>query len=281
MNDERQGILYVVATPIGNLADISQRALDVLARVDRVAAEDTRHSGRLLSHFGLNKPLLALHEHNETAMIQRIIGWLGAGESLALISDAGTPLISDPGFKLVRAVRAAGFRVSPIPGPSAVIAALSVAGLPTDRFVFEGFLPSRATARRSRLQALAGDPRTVIFYESSHRIRDSLNDMLTLFGATRQAVIARELTKLYEEVADGSLADLVDWLAADDNHCKGEFVVMVAGAEPVAETDLNAEDRQLLQLLAAELPPKKAAALAARIRGKKKALFYDWLVGKE
>lgn len=281
MKPQQNGVLYVVATPIGNLGDISQRAVEILSSVDRIAAEDTRHSGRLLSHCGIKKHLLALHEHNETAAIDRLLAVLQAGESVALISDAGTPLVSDPGFKLVRAVRAAGIQVSPIPGPSALIAALSVAGLPTDRFVFEGFLPAKQQARQARLRSLVDEPRTLLFYESSHRISALIEDLGEIFGGERQAVVARELTKLYEQVVDGSLAELSDWLAERDEHHKGEFVVLVAGAEPAAEEGLTAADRQLVALLAEELPPKKAAAIAAKITSKRKKLFYECLIATD
>ena len=209
------GTLYVVATPIGNLGDIGGRALEVLGRVDAVCAEDTRHTRQLLGHFGLERPLLALHEHNEDAIAARVVARLQAGESLALVSDAGTPLVSDPGFRLVRAARAAGIRVSPVPGASALVAALSVAGLPSDRFVFEGFLPAKAAARRERLQALAAEPRTLLFYESSHRIAGTLADAVDAFGGDRAAVLARELTKLFETVLDGSLAELRARVDAD------------------------------------------------------------------
>ncbi len=280
MSNEDQGVLYVVATPIGNLGDISQRALDTLASVDRIAAEDTRHSGRLLSHFGIQKPLLALHEHNETARLEQLLSLLQAGESLALISDAGTPLISDPGFKLVRALREQGIRVIPIPGASALIAALSVSGLPTDRFVFEGFLSAKTKARQDQLHALVNEQRTLIFYESSHRIGDLLRDLGLVFGPARPAVIARELTKLYEQVVDGSLADLAQWLEQRAEHQKGEFVVIVQGAEPVTTGDISPEDQKLLRLLANELPPRKAAAIVADFTGKKKKPFYEWLVAQ-
>ncbi|HRO28513.1 MAG TPA: 16S rRNA (cytidine(1402)-2'-O)-methyltransferase, partial [Luteimonas sp.] len=197
------GVLHVVATPIGNLGDLSPRAQAVLGAVDAICAEDTRHTRHLLAQFGIATPLLALHEHNEGEVVQRLVARLLAGESLALVSDAGTPLVSDPGFRLVRAAREAGVRVSPVPGPSALVAALSVAGLPSDRFAFEGFLPAKASARRERLLALAGEPRTLIFYESSHRIGDMLADAAAAFGGERRAVLARELTKLFETVLDG------------------------------------------------------------------------------
>src|SRR5690606_36802588 len=202
------GTLHVVATPIGHLADLSPRALETLRAVAAVCAEDTRHTRQLLAHFGIERPLLALHEHNEAEVADRLVARLAAGDSLALVSDAGTPLVSDPGFRLVRAAREAGIRVSPVPGPSAIVAALSVAGLPSDRFSFEGFLPAKSGARRERLAALAADARTLVFYESSHRIVESLADFRTVFGDGRRAVLARELTKLFETVLDGTLGDL-------------------------------------------------------------------------
>ncbi|WP_455385258.1 16S rRNA (cytidine(1402)-2'-O)-methyltransferase, partial [Acidihalobacter prosperus] len=224
------GVLYVVATPLGNLGDISPRAAEILGAVDVVAAEDTRVSGRLLAHLGLSAGrLLSLHEHNEESRVPGLIQRLRDGDSVALISDAGTPLISDPGFRLVVAAREAGVRISPVPGPSALIAALSVAGLPTDRFVFEGFLPAKPAARRSRLQALADERRTLVFYESSHRVEACVGDMAEAFGGARRAVIARELTKRFEQVADGALDELKSWLEADADRSRGEFVLVVAG----------------------------------------------------
>jgi 16S rRNA (cytidine1402-2'-O)-methyltransferase len=269
----KAGVLYVVATPIGNLEDISQRALKVLASVDQIAAEDTRHSQRLLGHYGISTPMVAFHEHNEREMAEALVGSLGAGESIALISDAGTPLISDPGFRLTRAAQAAGIAVSPIPGASALTAALSVAGLPTDRFVFEGFLPSRHSARLARLEALTGETRTLVFYESSHRIHDTLADMGVAFGENRQGVIARELTKTFEEVHRDRLEALAEWLAAEPNRGKGEFVVLVEGAA-VTQTAGEAEGIRILDLLLAELPVKKAAALAAAVTGRRKNEMY-------
>lgn len=267
------GILHVVATPIGNLADLSARAQEVLCKVEAICAEDTRHSKQLLAHFGIERPLLALHEHNEDAIAQRIVARLLAGQSLALVSDAGTPLVSDPGFRLVRAARAAGVRVSPVPGPSAVIAALSVAGLPSDRFAFEGFLPAKASARRERLARLAGEPRTLVFYESSHRIAESLADLCEAFGGERPAVLARELTKLFETVLDGPLAELQARVEADADQRKGEFVVMVQGAGE-DESAKIAEGRRVYALLNAHLPPSAAAKLAAEITGAPRKALY-------
>lgn len=267
--------LHVVATPIGNLSDLTPRALETLRTVDAICAEDTRRSGQLLSHFGLSTPLLALHEHNEEAIAARIVARLQQGQSLALVCDAGTPLVSDPGYRLVRAARAAGIRVSPVPGACAAIAALSVAGLPSDRFVFEGFLPAKPSARREHLRTLVGEPRTLVFYESSHRIAESLADLVAVFGAQRPAAIARELTKLFETVLDGELAALLAQVEADQNQRKGEFVVMVQGAAADADARL-AEGRRVHALLKDHLPPSTAAKLAAEITGApRKALYGD------
>ncbi len=273
---DKTGVLYVVATPIGNRGDISQRALSVLAAVDTILAEDTRHSAALLRGLGIATPLLSLHEHNEQLQIEPLLARLAAGADLALISDAGTPLISDPGYRIVRAARQAGIGVVPIPGACALIAALSVAGLPTDRFVFEGFLPAKAMARRAQLQALAEETRTLVFYESSHRIADSLADMAASFGAQREAVIARELTKNFEQVQSGGLGALQTWLAEDANRLRGEFVVLIAGAGPADDTQLDAEAQRVLKLLLLELPVKRAAALAAEITGARKNALYQY-----
>lgn len=267
------GTLHVVATPIGNLGDLSPRAIEVLRSVAAICAEDTRHTRQLLAHFGIERPLLSLHEHNEEAASGPLVTRLAVGDSLALVSDAGTPLVSDPGFRLVRAARAAGIRVSPVPGASALVAALSVAGLPSDRFVFEGFLPAKAAARRERLQALAAETRTLLFYESSHRIGEALDDMASVFGGTRLAVIARELTKLFETVLDGPLDALRALVAADSNQRRGEFVVMVHGADAGADTR-TAEGQRVYALLSPHLPPSTAARLAAEISGASRKALY-------
>lgn len=267
------GTLYVVATPIGNLGDLSPRAQDTLRQVAAVCAEDTRHTRRLLAHFGIEAELIALHEHNESAQAARLVERLQAGDSLALVSDAGTPLVSDPGYRLVRAAREAGLRVSPVPGPSAVIAALSAAGLPSDRFAFEGFLPARPAARRERLQRLAGEPRTLAFYEASHRIEETLADMAAVFGVGRRAVVARELTKLFETVLDGTLAELHARVQADADQRKGEFVVLVEPAGDDADA-LLAEGLRVQALLAGHLPPSTAARLAAEITGAPRKELY-------
>lgn len=266
------GHLYVVATPIGNLGDMTPRAVDVLRGVDRIAAEDTRHSRPLLEHFGITTPAVAYHEHNERQQAEKLVAALQRGESVALISDAGTPLLSDPGYRLVRAARDAGLVVLPIPGPSALIAALSVAGLPTDRFVFEGFLPAKAAARRTRLQQLAREPRTLVFYEAGRRIEESLADMEDSFGGERQAVIARELTKAFETVHGDGLARLRAWLSEDPDRRRGEFVVLVHGA-PEADQD-EAEADRVLGILVAEVGVRQAAALAAQITGLSRNRLY-------
>ncbi|HEY0504361.1 MAG TPA: 16S rRNA (cytidine(1402)-2'-O)-methyltransferase [Lysobacter sp.] len=268
------GTLHVVATPIGNLGDLSSRALETLKAVDAICAEDTRHTRQLLAHFGLERPLVALHEHNEDAQAAQLVARLRAGESLALVSDAGTPLVSDPGFRLVRAARAAGLRVSPVPGACAAIAGLSVAGMPSDRFVFEGFLPAKASARRERLARLAGEVRTLIFYESAHRIEESLADLAGAFGEQRRATIARELTKLFETVLDGDLRDLRERVAADPNQRKGEFVVIVEGAGEDADAAV-AEGKRLYAKLSEYLKPSQAAKLAAELSGAPRKALYN------
>lgn len=272
---ERAGILYVVATPIGNLQDISARALEVLGTVALIAAEDTRHSRKLLTHYGIATPLTALHEHNERAVTEKLLTTLRAGKDIALVSDAGTPLISDPGFHLLREVRKARIRTIPVPGASACITALSVAGLPTDRFVFEGFLPSRPVGRRQRLQTLRDEPRTLVFYEASHRICACLADMAQCLGGDREATVARELTKTFETVEQGTLAELDAWVRADANRQKGEFVVLVHGAPPPGDTGVNPASAAILDILLAELPLKQAAVLAAKITGQSRNRLYE------
>jgi 16S rRNA (cytidine1402-2'-O)-methyltransferase len=274
-NPALRNTLYVVATPIGNLADMSARAIDTLRQVDQIAAEDTRHSRKLLQHFAIQTPMSALHEHNEREMAPRLVEQMLAGASLAIISDAGTPLISDPGFNLVRLAREAGIRVVPVPGPSALVCALSASGLPTDRFVFEGFLPARRAARRARLEQLRGETRTLIFYESGHRIVECLQDLLELFGAQRGVVLARELTKQFETIKDAPLHQLAQWVADDANQQKGEIVLVVQGRpEPEAHA-VTPEAETLLAVLLEELPVKLAAKLAARVTGVNKRALYD------
>ena len=276
LSSQTPGTLYVVATPIGNLDDISARALRTLSEVALIAAEDTRHSARLLQHFGISTPLQACHEHNEREQGGRFIGRLQAGDDVALISDAGTPLISDPGYHLVRQARAMGIRVVPVPGACALIAALSAAGLPSDRFIFEGFLPAKMAARRARLELLREEPRTLIFYEAPHRILESLEDMRLIFGGERLALLGRELTKTFETLKGLPLGELCPWVAGDSNQQRGECVVLVAGWEsPAGDAQVSAEALRVLDLLLADLPLKRAAALAAEITGARKNLLYQ------
>lgn len=266
--------LYVVATPIGNLGDISQRAIETLKSVDLIAAEDTRHSARLMQHFAIGTRLISYHEHSGSAREDAILKALAEGKAVALISDAGTPLISDPGYGLVVRVRAGSYPVLPVPGASAITAAISAAGLPSDRFSFEGFPPHKAAGRRQMYEALADEQRTLVFYESPHRISESLADMAQAFGAERQAVICRELTKTWETIHGDSLGGLCQWLHQDDNNRRGEFVVLVHGAARVAQLALSAEAERTLTILMRELPLKQAAALAADITGFKKNALY-------
>jgi 16S rRNA (cytidine1402-2'-O)-methyltransferase len=267
------GTLHVVATPIGNLGDLSPRAVQTLRAVAAICAEDTRHSRPLLQQAGVERPLIALHEHNEAAHSAALVARLLAGESLALISDAGTPLISDPGFRLVAAARAAGVPVSPVPGPCALIAALSVAGLASDRFCFEGFLPAKSAARRARIAELANEARTLVFYESAHRIEEALVDLAAELGEARRAVLARELTKRFETVLDGELGSLLSRVQADPDQRRGEFVVVLAGAVDDAEARL-ASGRRLYARLVRELSPSRAAKLAAELSGAPRQALY-------
>jgi 16S rRNA (cytidine1402-2'-O)-methyltransferase len=274
MSSVQPGCLWVVATPIGHRDDLSARAIETLRTVAVIAAEDTRHSRPLLVHHNIDTPLIALHEHNERDAVDAVVRRMQGGDAVALISDAGTPLISDPGFRLVRAARAAGIRCIPVPGACAAIAALSVAGLPSDRFVFEGFLPPKAAARRSRLQELASDARTLIFYESSHRVAESLADMRDVFGADREAVLARELTKLFETVLGAPLAELAARVVADPDQQRGEHVILIAGRGEEADAKL-AEGQRVFAILREELPPAKAAKLAAAISGAPRKSLYE------
>jgi 16S rRNA (cytidine1402-2'-O)-methyltransferase len=275
------GILYVVATPIGNLSDISRRAVEILGEVDLVAAEDTRHTKKLLDALNIHAPaMLSLHEHNERERLDHLLALLQEGRRIALVSDAGTPLISDPGFPLVARCREHGVKVVPVPGPSAVITALSVSGLPTDRFLFEGFLPRTASKRQARLDLLRDFSSTMVFYESSHRILQTLTDMQHLFGEDRQAVMARELTKAFETVVPGTLARLVEIVTADPNQQRGEFVVMVAGAEARPEM-VEAEARRVLDAFADELSPNRLAKVVAKLYGGNKRDYYQYLLEKK
>ena len=270
------GTLYVVATPIGNLEDMTPRAIRILSRVDLIAAEDTRHSGKLLRHFGIGTEMVAVHEHNERSQVPKLIEILKSGKSIAFISDAGTPLVSDPGFQLVRAARQAGLSVTPVPGACAAIAALSVAGLPSDRFVVEGFPPAKSAARRAVFEKLREESRTLIFYESPHRILESLKDMAEIFGSTREAVLARELTKQFETVRGGGLAELHDWVEADKHQQLGEFVILIHCVPRAEREAMDAEAERVLKLLLEELPVSQAAALAAKITGLKKNKLYEY-----
>jgi 16S rRNA (cytidine1402-2'-O)-methyltransferase len=262
----------VIASPIGNVDDLAPRARDALAAADLIAAEDTRRTGALLAAIGVSRPLLSLHEHNEAARVAELVARLRGGAVIALVSDAGTPLISDPGFALVRAAAAAGVELRPIPGPSAVTAALSVAGLPTDRFAFEGFLPARAGERRQALQRLAGETRTLVFFEAPHRIGATLADMAQVLGRARHALLARELTKTYETLYRGTLAELAARAARDADLARGESTLVVEGA-PAAQGDLALLQRALALLLK-ELPPARAAAVASQLAGVKRAQAY-------
>jgi 16S rRNA (cytidine1402-2'-O)-methyltransferase len=276
VDEVQAGHLYVVATPIGNLGDLSPRAQAILSGVTRIAAEDTRTTSILLQHFGIRTPLQAFHEHNEDAMAADLVKALQRGDSIALVSDAGTPLVSDPGFALVRAARDAAVPVIALPGPCAAIAALSIAGLPTDRFVFEGFLPPKGQARQARLRELASEPRTLVLYESSHRILDCAQDLGEVFGA-RRVCLAREISKRFEQSVVDAASSLPAWLQADPDRTRGEFVLVVQGA-PAARMDL-VEGRRIVELLVRELPAARAAKLAAAITGIERGALYEIAVG--
>lgn len=268
------GVVHVVATPIGNLDDMTRRALSTLRAVDLILAEDTRHTAKLLRHYGIEKPLLSLHEHNERRRIPEVLARLEQGQNVALVSDAGTPLISDPGYELVRQAQAAGLRVVPIPGPSALTCALSVAGLPTDRFVFEGFLPARAGPRRRRLRELAHEPRTLILFEAPHRVEATLSDLASAFGSDREAVVMRELTKVFETVRPGTLGELHAWVTEEPERRRGEFVLVVHGDPSPPEAQALDVDL-LLRTLLEELPLARAVRAAARITGGSRRELYQ------
>jgi len=272
----QQGILYVVATPIGNLGDMVPRAVETLQTVAVIAAEDTRHSARLLSHFDIKTPCIAYHDHSDDSRVDQLITRMQFGDSIALISDAGTPLVSDPGYRLVRSARQAGIQIVPIPGACAMIAALSAAGLPSDRFAFEGFLPAKQVARTTQLEALAADTRTLIFYEAPHRILETLQDMQSVFGAGREVVIAREITKTFETIKGDNLAAMIDWVAADTNQQRGEIVLLVHGANKPEDAEISPEQVRIMRVLLDDLPVKQAAVLGAKITGLKKNFLYDW-----
>lgn len=267
--------LYIVGTPIGNLADISQRALNILENVDVIACEDTRHTQRLLSAFSIKNKTMSMHDHNERQRQEQISSLLQEGKSVALVSDAGTPLISDPGFHLVRHCRQLGLDVSPIPGACAAISALSVAGLPTDRFTFEGFLPSKSGARQSKLSELASEPRTMVFYDAPRRAIDTVEDIVKTLGGQRYVVIARELTKTFETIHSDSAENLLAWLQEDPNQLKGEMVLIIEGYK-VDPNEISANVVTTLKLLLAEMKPKKACAIAAEIHGVKKNALYEY-----
>ncbi|MCL6326799.1 16S rRNA (cytidine(1402)-2'-O)-methyltransferase [Pectobacterium polaris] len=285
MNQDQQAdisasTLYIVPTPIGNLGDITQRALAVLASVDLIAAEDTRHTGLLLQHFAINARLFALHDHNEQQKADVLLAKLQSGQSIALVSDAGTPLINDPGYHLVRRCREAGVRVVPLPGACAAITALSASGLPSDRFCYEGFLPAKTKGRKDKLRELGEETRTLIFYESTHRLLDSLQDISEVLGAERYVVLAREITKTWESIHGAPVGELLAWVKEDENRRKGEMVLIVEGHQ-VDDSALSAEALRTLALLRAELPLKKAAALAAEIHGVKKNALYRYGLEQE
>lgn len=268
------GVLYVVATPIGNLGDISLRALETLKGADLVAAEDTRQTGILLRHYGINVPMLAYHEHNEAELAPRLAQEIAQGRRVALVSDAGTPLVSDPGFRLVQEVRRQGLAVVPLPGASALLCALSASGLPTDRFLFAGFPPRTAARRRDWLGLLEDEPGTLILYESSHRIQETLQDLCALFGAARRAVLARELTKCHETFLEGDACQLAKRLAAEPDQRRGEHVILLQGA-PAQDTAADRQAERILRVLLEELPVRQAVALTARIQGGRKNYLYQ------
>lgn len=270
------GALYVVATPIGNLGDMVPRAVETLQTVALIAAEDTRHSARLLSHFDIKTPCIAYHDHSDELRTEQLIARMQAGDSIALISDAGTPLVSDPGYRLVRSARQAGIRVVPVPGACAMIAALSAAGLPSDRFAFEGFLPAKQVARCTQLQTLAADPRTLIFYEAPHRILETLQDMAQVFGAEREVVMARELTKTFETIKGDKVGELALWVERDSNQQRGEIVLLVQGAPKPDSELMTPAQLHTMTVLLAELPVKQAASIGAKLTGLKKNFLYDW-----
>ena len=274
MNPVEKGCLYLVATPIGNLDDITYRAVQVLKEVDAIAAEDTRHSKKLMQHLGVTTPLVALHEHNENALSEKIIKRLEQGESVALISDAGTPLISDPGFPLVNQAHKAGLKIIPVPGASSVLAALSVSGLPTDRFVFEGFLPSKKTARQNRLRELEKETRTLILFETPHRITVALADLAEVLGEDREIFIARELTKTHEEVKRSSVGQLLEAASSGALQERGEFVLVLAG-NGNKQSAIDDQALKIFDLLLEELPLKTSASLASKITGLKRKDFYN------
>ena len=268
------GELYLVATPIGDMTDIAPRALDILNTVDIVAVEDKRRSSRLFSHFGIKTPMISYHDHSEEKQVKKIIDELLCGKSVALISDAGTPLISDPGFKLVNAAKDKSIKVSPIPGPCALIAAISASGLPSNRFIFEGFLPAKSIARITKIQNISADSRTIIFYEAPHRILETLIDMIKVIGPSRKIVLARELTKSYETFISGTLKGVLEIIEKDLNQQKGEIVIVLAGADSSEKKIETQDSKRILSVLLEDLPLKQAVSLGSKITGVQKNIFY-------
>lgn len=268
------GELYLVATPIGDMTDIAPRALGILSTVDIVAVEDKRRSSRLFSHFGIKTPMISYHDHSEEKQVKKIIDELLCGKSVALISDAGTPLISDPGYKLVNAAKDKSIKVSPVPGPCALIAAISASGLPSDRFIFEGFLPSKSIPRITKIQNISADSRTIIFYEAPHRILETLIDMIKVIGPSRKIVLARELTKTYETFISGTLESVLQIIEKDLNQQKGEIVIVLAGADSSEKKIETQDSKRILSVLLKELPLKQAVSLGSKITGIQKNIFY-------
>ncbi len=275
MKSNRPGTLYVVATPIGNLQDMTLRGIEVLNSVDQIVAEDTRHATPLLKHFSIHKPIFSMHEFNERERLHAILSLVEEGHSLALISDAGTPLINDPGFNLIREAKARGIKVVPVPGACAAIAALSAAGLPTDRFTFEGFLPAKQEARHQRLLALRYEARTMIFYEAPHRLLDSLQAMAEIFGLIHKAVVAREMTKLYESILTSTIGELIEYYTSRPQEVRGEIVILLQGVDVENSPSKEVIAEEVLDILLQELPVKQAAALASKITGERKNVLYD------
>lgn len=279
---KKESALYIVATPIGNLSDISYRALQVLRDVDLIAAEDTRHSAKLLQYHNIVTPSVSYHDHGTALQTERLVERLRLGQDIALIADAGTPLISDPGYRLVRLVRQQGINIVPVPGACALITALCASGLPSDRFVFEGFPPARRSGRIAVFHSLEKEERTIIFYESPHRILDSLQDMLTVFGGARRLVLARELTKAFETFIDGTIDRVIARVREDEDQRRGEFVLLLAGYDSAQAEDVPSdESRHVMTVLLEELPLKQAAALAAKITGEKKNRLYQWALSTQ
>ncbi len=281
MQNNRIGTLYVVATPIGNLQDITLRAIEVLKKVNLIAAEDSRHAIPLLKHYGIDKSIISMHEFNERERLKAILNYLQQGESIALISDAGTPLISDPGFLLIREAKANGIQIVPVPGACAAITALSVAGLPCDKFIFEGFLPAKQEARHHRLSVLRYETRTMVFYEAPHRLLSALGTMADVFGRERKAVVARELTKIYETILNRPIGDLIEYFSSHAEEVRGELVILVAGEEEKVNISKEVIPENVLDILLEALPLKQAAMLASKITGERKNVLYESALKKK